>query len=122
MLSLINNPPFKSINSNPLFSFLKTNCNGSSPLYAGPFLPGLYFETRRLSPTAFSVLMTNLNTPAQFSLAVTQLAEKKPQCAVLNYQMVQKKYTTNNPVDSYIFSSYHLIYKNKSVLVYKSNK
>jgi hypothetical protein len=122
IMSMINDPLFKSARDNQLFPFLQTNCNNSPYLYAGPFLPGLYFEAGELNPTSFSWLITNHHTTAQFALAANQLAENKPQCAVLNYQMVQKyKYDINNPVDSFILLNYHLVYKDGGVLVYKIN-
>ncbi len=120
--SLVDDPLFKSIGGNRLFPFLQINCNDSPYLYAGPFLPGLYFEAKKLNSTSFSWLITNHHTPAQFALAAVQLGKNKPQCAVLNYQMVQKyKYNINNPVDSFIFLNYHLVYKDGGILVYKIN-
>ncbi len=87
--------------------FVRLHCGGSPYLYAGPFLPGLYYETRKLNATSFSVLLTGFNTPEQFDQARKELETHKPSCVVMNHAMVEKyNYDLNNPVDEYIRVNY----------------
>ena len=74
-------------------------------IYAGPFLPGLYFETGRTNPFAYSMLL-NCNDVCQASMFKTFI-ETAPEIAILNYNMVKKfDYDLNNQLDSYILNNY----------------
>lgn len=85
----------------------RSACAGSDYLYAGPFLPHLYFETNKLDPTRHSVLLTGYNTPAQCDAAARALASAAPPCALTNYDLVAKfGYTRDNPVDRYLAAHY----------------
>jgi hypothetical protein len=90
--------------ASPLMAYVERNCPS---IYAGPFMPGLYYETRRVNPTAYSVLLTGLNTRRQFAQARVELEAAMPRCAVVNYAMVKKfRYDENNPVDAFIRTNY----------------
>ena len=113
-------PPGRTIAGDYLLTLIKKECDGSDYLYAGPFLPGLYFETRKLSPVPSSYFITGHNTKEQFEAAVSALKGSKPQCAILNYNLVRKyAYNENNPIDNYIRSNYRLIFSQKDYRVYK---
>ncbi|RMD59643.1 hypothetical protein D6821_00745 [Candidatus Parcubacteria bacterium] len=98
---------------------VENNC--SSPyLYAGPFAPNLYFETRKLNATSFSFLLTGMHTPAMFQQAAEELKDKKPDCALLNYAMVKKfNYQLDNPVDQYLRKHYRPIARWGHLELYK---
>lgn len=92
-----------------LIEFVRANCAETPYLYAGPFMPGFYFETRMLNATSFSVLLTGFNTQQQFDLARKELEIRKPKCIVTNYSVTRKfNYDENNPVDDLIASNYKL--------------
>ena len=119
-ISLYFFPPFSSIDKLPTLNFIKNNCNQSSYIYAGPFNPGLYFETRKLNPTPYSFLITNHHTPEQFEQAKKYLEKNLPACAILNYVTVEKfNYNKNNPVDNFIFSNYNFVLRSGNNLIYK---
>lgn len=92
-----------------LIQYVRANCAGSPYLYAGPFAPGLYYETGKLNATSFSVLLTGFNTPEQFDQARGELEIHKPGCIVMNYAITRKfNYDSNNPVDEFIASNYRI--------------
>lgn len=94
-----------------LFSFIRENCASSPYLYAGPFTPGLYFATEKQNATRYSVLLTGLNTNAQFEDAATSLSHLDVPCAVTNYALAQKfGYTENNAVDRYLRDNYQVAF------------
>ncbi len=119
---LITCPPFSSIKDNEVLSYVKDNCPGKEDLYAGPFIPGLYFEARKLNVIPYSFLITNHQTPEQFLEAKNLLTEHKPACAVYNFKIVEKfGYSQDNAVDNYIINNYQLAFKKGDNLVYKVN-
>lgn len=74
-------------------------------IYAGPFLPGFYFETNKVNPYAYP-FMLNCNDACQASMFNTFM-ETQPEVAILNYRMVKKfDYSIENPLDSYILNNY----------------
>jgi hypothetical protein len=74
-------------------------------IYAGPFLPGFYFETNKVNPYAYP-FMLNCNESCQASMLNTFM-ETQPDVAILNYRMVKKfDYNIENPLDSYILNNY----------------
>ena len=80
----------------------------------------MYFETGKLNATPYSILITRQQTEAQFEQAVKSLELKKPDCAIMQYDMVQKfGYSKDNPIDKYIEKNYTLINTIKSNLIYK---
>jgi hypothetical protein len=104
--------------------YIIDNCH-SRYIYAGPFMPNVYFETKKINPTPYSTLITNYNTQEQFSEAKELIKEKKPDCCILDYSMVNKfKHNINNPVDNYIQNNYHPIWQNsdKTIKIMKINE
>lgn len=112
-------PFFYSIKNSKAISYIKNNCSGEY-LYAGPFIPGIYFETRKLNPSPYSILITRHQTEKQFLDAREMIKKYQPFCAVLNYQIVAKfKHNKNNPVDNYVLNNYKLVFQKGDTLVYK---
>lgn len=119
-VSLIVRPPFYDETrdvASALLTYVDKNCGS---LYAGPFMPGMYYEARRLNPTPYPVLLTGLNTASQFARARAELQAVPPECAVVNYAMVRRfNYDRNNPVDDFIRMNYEPFYAYQNVLVYR---
>ena len=110
-------------NYNDLISFIEQNCQESQYLYAGPFIPGLYFETKKINPTPFSYLITKQHTKEQFKQAHDYLSKIRPGCAVLNYEIVEKfNYDKNNPVDNFIENNYKQIGEFGNCIIYIDTK
>ncbi|RJQ35546.1 hypothetical protein C4566_00545 [Candidatus Parcubacteria bacterium] len=83
---------------------IKDNCE---EIYAGPFLPGIYFETRKLNPGPYYSLFTDFNYPWHFAEQAEAVKKIRPDCAVLDYGMVSKfGYDKNNPLDNFIAEHY----------------
>lgn len=100
----------------PLFDYLAVNCPS---FYAGPFLPGLYFEAKKTNPLSFQLLLSNFNTVPQFDKARRELEASPPRCAVVDYRMVEKfGYKKQNPVDDFIENNYLLSQKFGAVEIY----
>ena len=113
-------PPFSSIKYTAWWPKIEKHCQDSPYLYAGPFMPGLYFETRQLNPGPFYTLFTELNAQEDFIVTKDALEKYQPACAILNYQIVSKfEYNQNNPLDNYIKNNYQLIYKDDQTFIYK---
>ncbi len=111
--------PFYSARGNEIFDFISKNCPGKY-IYAGPFIPNFYFETKKLNPTPYSILITNHQTKEQFIEAKQHLEKNNPSCAVLNYWMVEKfNHSKNNPVDEYILENYQPAFDSGGAVVYK---
>jgi hypothetical protein len=122
LFNIINEPPLYFFYQSPKLKYIKENCLSSRYIYAGPFLPGLYFAAQKLQSTPFSFLITNHQTSEQFIQAKNDLEIKKPLCAVLDYEMVKKfKYDKNNAVDQYIKDHYHLVKTISYTQIYKIN-
>ena len=76
-------------------------------IYAGPFLPGLYFQLDKKNPYFVSETIV-CNRECQQRL-VGQLATTKPELAFLQYEMVRHLgYDENSPVDVYLRDHYTL--------------
>lgn len=104
----------------PVVSYVRQNCKDTTSLYAGPFIPGLYFETRKLSPIAYDYLLTGFHTAAQFLEAAETLQKRPPECAVLVYSVVEKfNYRRANPVDIYIEQNYEQVFRDGDMMVYR---
>lgn len=113
-------PPFYDQPKNealPLMQYIRNNCES---FYAGPFLPGFYFEARRLNPISYPGLMTRMHTDQQFARARAELQAALPRCAITNYVMVEKfGYDQKNPVDEFIRLNYEFAYAWNDVQVYR---
>jgi hypothetical protein len=74
-------------------------------IYAGPFMPGLYFALGKRNPFFVSETVV-CDGPCQGRL-LAQLADVKPEIAFLDYVMVRHLgYDDNNPVDRYFRDRY----------------
>jgi hypothetical protein len=90
---------------------VRATCAGSEYMYAGPFLPGWYFEVNKLNPTPYSVMLTGFNTAAQYDAAAKALARAAPPCALTDYAMVAKfGHGLDNPVDRYLADQYTAVH------------
>ena len=90
-------------------------------IYAGPFLPNIYFEARKLNATPYPFLITRQNPPAQFEDAVRHLQARQPNCAILVYYggLNRFHYCQDNPVENYIRQNYRLLYSDSNIFVYR---
>ena len=74
-------------------------------IYAGPFLPGLYYLLGKKNP--FFVSETVVCDDACQRHLVTQLDSVKPEIAFVDYDMISKlHYTQDGPVDVYLRDHY----------------
>lgn len=88
------------------YALAEKYCSGQT-MHAGPFLPGLYFELRKMPATAYGFLITRQQTAAQFSEAAESLRRSPPACIITDHGMVKKfGYTQDNPVDLFISQNY----------------
>lgn len=111
---------FPNASKYQVVSYVRQNCKDITSLYAGPFIPGLYFETRKLSPIAHDYLLTGFHTEAQFLKAAETLQQRPPECAVLVYSLVEKfKYRRANPVDIYIERNYEQVFRDGDIMIYR---
>lgn len=112
--------PFRTVSGHPLFQEIKNYCSDSPYIYAGSFIPGVYFETRKLNATPFDWLITNHHTAEQFLAARADIIKNKPRCAVLSPLFVGKyNYNTDNVVDNYIRQNYQLVWSDANFTLYK---
>lgn len=104
----------------PIFSLINDNCQ-SDYIYAGPFIPNIYFENRKILVGPSHWLLTNHHSSEMFKAAYEDLQDKQPDCAVINYSTVAKfNYNKNNPVDEYLMENYEpKIYANKIIIFKK---
>lgn len=99
--------PLFEVSRHPLLQYVRDNCKSSPFIYAGPFLPGAYFETGKLNATRHSFLLTQMSTDGHFAEALKDIAERRPQCMLTSYGMAEKfNYDRNNVVDEYIVKNY----------------
>lgn len=112
--------PIFSINrSFDFVDYVKANCPGDY-LYAGPFIPSMYFATDKLNPGPYYALFTGFNTPEQFEKQAEAIIDKRPSCAVLHYGIVAKfDYDIDNPVDRYILENYEKVETFGDGMIYK---
>jgi hypothetical protein len=104
--------PLFEVSQHPALRYVRENCTRSPYIYAGPFVPGHYFETGKLNPTRHSYLLTDLNTNAQFLDTLKDIESNRPQCVLTNYSAVEKyRHDTNNVVDDYIRRNYEVVYQ-----------
>jgi hypothetical protein len=76
-------------------------------IYAGPFLPGLYFELEKKNP--YFVSETIVCDDACQRQLVAEISATKPELAFLHYGMVRHlSYDPNSPVDVYLRERYVL--------------
>jgi hypothetical protein len=76
-------------------------------VYAGPFMPGLYFGLGKKNPFFYSETVV-CNDQCRRQL-LAQIREVRPEIAFLNYEMVRHlRYDADNPVDRYFRDNYVL--------------
>lgn len=103
----------------PIIAFLNNNCHDKY-IYAGPFLPEFYFETRKLNLGPSQWLLTNHHPEEYFLETAADLDRIKPDCAVVNYKVVAKfNYNKNNAVDNYLVRHYQEVKRFKETLILK---
>ncbi len=91
-------------------AYLRRECGPAPLLYAGPFIPGLYYESRRLSPSRYDFLFTDFFSEEQFEEVASALRRVRPTCAVLAYPLVAKYgYRLDNPVDRLLAQRYRRV-------------
>ena len=74
-------------------------------IYAGPFMPGLYYELGKKNPYFISFTLV-CNAECRGRL-LAQIEETRPEIAFLAYEMVRHfGYDQNNPVDAYFRDHY----------------
>lgn len=101
--------------SSPAVRYVRERCGGSPLLHAGPFAPGLYYETGKLSATRYSILLTDFNTPAQFAEARRSLASAKPPCAITDFARAARfGHSPANPVDELLAGRYAAVLREGS--------
>ncbi len=101
---------------------INASCPGFGTIYSGPFMPNIYFETKKINPTRYSFLITKMNTNEQFVEAANDLKIKAPDCIAVNYAIVEKfGYTKNNPVDTFIKENYTLTGTIGNINILKKN-
>lgn len=85
---------------------VRTHC-ATPYIYAGPFEPGVYFETSKFNATRFSFLLTGMHDGQQFEEATIDLKQHRADCVITNYEKVRQfGYDTENVLDRYISSNY----------------
>jgi hypothetical protein len=117
---LLNFPYLSLRTSTPeLITFIRENCQ-TKYIYAGPFLPEIYFETDKLTPGPSHWLLTNHHPDEYFLETREGLERYQPDCLVLNYEMVKKfNYNKNNYVDNYLNSNYQVVKSFGDTLILK---
>ncbi len=116
----INQSPFRTVSSHPLFQEIGKYCADSTYLYAGAFIPNVYFESRKINPTRYDWLITNHHTGEQFLEAREDIIKNKPRCAVLSPLFVGKyNYNRDNVVDNYIRQTYQTVWSDANFTLYK---
>lgn len=104
-----------------IIDYITTNCPGKY-LYAGPFAPNIYFETKKLNATPYDVLITRMATEEQLAKALDGFIKHKPSCAILVYPESHDRFNhdKDNRLEKYIRGNYDLIYQSGSrSFVYK---
>lgn len=101
---------------NEMARFVRERCGSSEFLHAGPFLPHIYFETRKLSATRYGNLIESFHTEAQFEEAAQELEQRRPPCAIVDHKIVEKYgYSSENPVEALLEWRYQEVGKFESM-------
>jgi len=102
--------PF-SFRSQKFIAYIQENCH-SPYLFVGPFFPNLYFESGKVNATSFDILISGHQTEEQFASALGDLAENRPDCAILAYAdpLQRFRHKRDNVVESYIRREYDLVF------------
>jgi len=111
-------PPFQKTIRNHLVSQIHEHCPGQY-IYAGPFLPEIYFEARKLNPTPYYLLIPGFQPEEHFDITIARLKEYKPSCAVMNYSIVQQFRYDLSSVDYYLRDNYRINYSIGSHILFQ---
>lgn len=85
-----------------------TKIEESSNVFAGPFLPNIYFELKKDNPYIWTHNLLYCNPDCQKNM-LEIIQNKKPDYILVDYSMMKKyNYNTDNPVDRYITNNYNL--------------
>ncbi len=109
--NIFNMPNSKELNNPKILS--------AKNIYAGPFLPGVYYETGKISP--YPLAHTDVTNDFYQNLMAEKIKKIKPEIVFLNYWQISESlvYNKNNPLDNYISANYqpcpNTISKNFSV-------
>lgn len=124
-LSLLGTPPFyfykNDKSPNNIIEYIKNECEGDY-LFAGPFSPEIYFETKKINASSYSVLIQKQQTKEQFRAVLEQLKINQAGCAILIYYPNIKnkfKHDGNNIVENYIKEAYTLEKEDRFYSIYK---
>lgn len=80
----------------------------ANSIYAGPFLPSVYFELRKPNPFTAANNMVLCNATCQAETVAT-FQQVQPDYAIVNYALVEKyHYQASQPIDRYIQQHYSL--------------
>lgn len=113
-------PPLYSTKEHDPISYIQQNCPGKNGLYAGPFLPGIYYETGKNNPTPFPWLMNRCHTAGHFKKAKRELEKAQPKCVVMNYSAAREfGYSQDNQLDEYIRKNYYLTRNGKGFQIFE---
>jgi hypothetical protein len=94
------------IRRQPRNLFPQPRVAAAQAIYAGPFMPGLYFALGKKNPFFVSE-MTVCNDQACQLRLLAEIREVKPEIAFLNYDMIRHLgMDPNNPVDAYFRDHY----------------
>jgi hypothetical protein len=104
----------------PFLDYIRRECPGEY-LHVGPFLPGVYLETGKLSATSFDILITGHQTEPQFIQAAAQLKAAPPSCAVTVFSPSLRRFRhdINNPVDVFIRDNYQPVFFDGAITVWR---
>lgn len=99
----------------PALQYVRQHCQRPDSLYAGPFAPGLYYETGMLNPTRYSVLLPKFNSDAQFREALADLQARRPRCAITNHVLADKfGHSSDNVVDAFLAANYDVVFESRN--------
>ncbi len=79
---------------------INTYCPGTY-IYAGPWMPQAYFETRKLNATPYYILLKKFQPDEDFKIAEERMEAVKPSCALVDYESVKKFGHTGNNDNSF---------------------
>lgn len=96
--------------SENLMREIRKVCGSEAILFAGPFLPGIYFETKIPNISRYSVLLEGLNTFDQFNEVAAALSRERFACGVTSMESAAKfGHRGNNPVDELLSREFKVV-------------
>ena len=92
----------------------------SDKIFAGPFLPGFWFELRKDNPYKYS--MVHVCSKECEDQTLKTLKATSPDIIFLNYQMVKKYHYKKSAADLYIQNNYHKCKNYYSIEIYRKGE